>query len=61
MVAVRATLPRPGLMTLRFTPELGRLGLVGDRVTFRTTPHQLHQWLRRIGTWIEYANSVVEE
>ena len=43
------------------TPELGRLGLHGHRITFRTTPPQLHAWLRRIDRWIAYANSVVEE
>ncbi|MGH7753938.1 MAG: hypothetical protein ACREN5_14105 [Gemmatimonadales bacterium] len=53
--------PPPGLTTPRFTPELGRLGLDGARVSFRTTPPQLHQWLRRIDRWIAYANSVVEE
>jgi len=59
----RAAFLRPpsGLTTTRFTPELGRLGLDGARVTFRTTPPQLHQWLRRIDRWIAYANSVVEE
>jgi hypothetical protein len=53
--------PRDALKTTRFTPELGRLGVDGLRLTFRTTPPQLHQWLRRIDQWIEYANSVVEE
>ena len=53
--------PPPGLTTTRFTPELGRLGLDGARVTFRTSPPHLHQWLRRIDRWIAYANSVVEE
>jgi hypothetical protein len=53
--------PRSGLTTVRFTPELGRLGFDGARVTFRTIPLHLHRWLRRIDTWIEYANSVVEE
>jgi hypothetical protein len=53
--------PPPALTTARFTPERGRLGLEGTLVTFRTTPPQLHQWLRRIDRWVEYANSVVEE
>jgi hypothetical protein len=53
--------PPPTLRTTRFTPELGRLGLEGARVTFRTSPFQLHQWMRRIDRWIEYANSVVVE
>ena len=53
--------PPPRLMTTRFTPELGRLGLDRARVTFRTSPPHLHQWLRRIDRWIAYANSVVEE
>ena len=53
--------PPPGLVTVRFTPELGRLGLNGSRIIFRTTPSQLHQWLRRIDRWIAYANSVIEE
>ena len=45
----------------RFTPDIGRLGLDGARVSFRTSPSQLHQWLRRIDRWIAYANSVVSE
>ena len=57
-----AFLRRPsGLTTTRYTPELGRLGLDGARVTFRTSPPHLHQWLRRIDRWIAYTNSVVEE
>ena len=43
------------------TPELGRLGLDGPRITFRTIPARLHAWLRRIDRWIAYANSVVDE
>jgi hypothetical protein len=59
----RASFLRPParLRTTKFTPELGRLGLDGARVTFRTSPPHLHQWLRRIDRWIAYANSVVEE
>lgn len=59
----RAAFLRPpaGLTTPRFTPKLGRLGVDGARVTFRTSPFQLHQWLRRIDRWIAYANSVVAE
>jgi hypothetical protein len=53
--------PPPGLTTTRHTPELGCLGLDGARVTFRTSPPHLHQWLRRIDRWIDYANSVVKE
>jgi hypothetical protein len=53
--------PPPRLLTLKHTPELGRLGLDGPRITFRTVPSRLHAWLRRIDTWIGYANSVVEE
>jgi hypothetical protein len=53
--------PPPALTAARFTPELGRVGLDGTRVAFRTTPPHLHQWLRRIDRWVEYANSVVEE
>jgi hypothetical protein len=52
--------PPPALRTTRFTPELGRLGLDGGRITLRTTPPHLHRWLRRIDRWIEYANSAVE-
>jgi hypothetical protein len=60
--AWRAAFLRPPatLTTARFTPKLSRLGLEGARVTFRTTPSQLHQWLRRIDRWVEYANSVVQ-
>jgi hypothetical protein len=59
----RAAFLRPpsGLTTTRYTPELGRLGLDGARVSFRTSPPYLHQWLRRIDRWIAYANSVVQE
>jgi hypothetical protein len=53
--------PPPALTTARLTPELGRLELEDGRITFRTTPPQLHQWLRRIDRWIAYANSVVAE
>jgi hypothetical protein len=61
--AWRAAFLRPPatLTTARYTPEFGGLGLDGARVTFRTTPPRLHAWLRRIDTWAEYANSVVEE
>ena len=61
--AWRASLLRspPRLRTTKFTPELGRLGLDGNCVTFRTTPPQLRQWLRRINRWMEYANLVVGE
>jgi hypothetical protein len=53
--------PPARLTTARTTPELGRLGVHGARVTFRTIPARLHAWLRRIDRWIAYANSVVEE
>jgi hypothetical protein len=53
--------PPPALVTVRFTPELGRMDLTGARIVFRTSPPQLHQWLRRIDRWIAYANSVTEE
>ena len=55
----RAAFLRPpsGLTTTRYTPKLGRLGLDDARVTFRTSPPHLHQWLRRIDRWITYANS----
>ena len=53
--------PPPALTPARYTPELGRLGLDGARVSFRTSPPHLHRWLRRIDRWIAYANSVVEE
>jgi hypothetical protein len=58
----RAAFLRPpsALTSTRFTPELGRLGLDGARVSFRTSPPHLHRWLRRIDRWIEYANSAVE-
>lgn len=61
--AWRAAFLRPpaALTTAQYTPALGRLGLAGARVTFRTSPPRLHAWLRRIDTWVEYANSVVEE
>jgi hypothetical protein len=37
------------------------MDLTGARIVFRTSPPQLHQWLRRIDRWIAYANSVTEE
>jgi hypothetical protein len=62
-VAWRAAFLRPPstLTTARFTPESCGLGGDGTGVTFRATPLQLHQWVRRIDRWIAYANSVVEE
>jgi len=61
--AWRAALLRPpaSLTSERYTPELGRLGVDGPRITFRTVPPKLHAWLRRIDQWIAYANSVVKE
>jgi hypothetical protein len=58
----RAAFLRPParLITTQYTPELGRVDLIADRVIFRTTPAQLDGWLRRIDQWIAYANSVVE-
>ena len=34
--------PPPKLLTSKSTPELGRLGLDGPRITFRTIPARLH-------------------
>jgi hypothetical protein len=53
--------PPARLTSAQGTRELGRLGLDGPRITFRTIPARLHAWLRRIDRWIAYANSVVEE
>jgi hypothetical protein len=44
--------PSPKLLTLKFTPELGRLELHGSSITFRTVPSRLHAWLRRIDLWL---------
>ena len=60
-MARRLSAAAPALVTVRFTPELGRVNLDGARIIFRTSPSQLHQWLRLIDRWIAYANSVVEE
>jgi hypothetical protein len=59
----RAAFLRPPtrLTSARYTPELGRLGLDGATVIFRTAPHRARHWLRRIDRWVQYANSVVEE
>ena len=59
----RAAFLRPpsALTSTRFTPKLGRLGLDCARVTFRTSPSHLHQWLRRIDPWIANANTVLAE
>ena len=61
--AWRAAFIRPPARLARgqFTPELGRVGLDGATVLFRTTPRQLDAWLRRIDRWIAYANSVLAE
>jgi hypothetical protein len=61
--AWRAAFLRPAasLTATTATPELGGIGLDGDRVHFRTIPKRLHFWLRWIDRWIAYANSVVEE
>jgi hypothetical protein len=53
--------PPPRLTKETATPDLGRVSLDGARVLFRTTPPQLHFWLRWIDRWIAYANSIVEE
>lgn len=53
--------PPPRLTSATSTPEIGRVGLHGATVHFRTAPHRLRFWLRRIDRWIAYANSVVEE
>ena len=43
------------------TPKGACVTVDGPRVTFRTIPARLHEWLRRIDQWIAYANSVVAE
>jgi hypothetical protein len=59
----RAAFFRPPrrLISARYTPELGRLGLHEATVHFRTAPDRARLWLKRIDRWITYANSVVEE
>ena len=59
----RAAFLRPParLTSAQYTPELGRVGLNGATVHFRTAPHRARLWLRRIDCWIRYANSVVAE
>ena len=59
----RAAFLRPPtrLISPRYRPELGRLGLHRATVHFRTAPDRARFWLRRIDRWIAYANSVVEE
>jgi hypothetical protein len=59
----RAAFLRPPakLTSPRYTPELGRLGLNGATVVFRTPPRSPRLWLRRIDEWVAYANSVVKE
>lgn len=60
--AWRAAFLRPStrLTGTHWTPELGRVGLSGGSVHFRTTPDRLQAWLHRIDGWIDFANSVVE-
>jgi hypothetical protein len=53
--------PPPRLMTMQYTPDLGRVGLTSGTIHFRTIPARARFWLKRIDRWIEYANSVVEE
>lgn len=53
--------PPPPLVTARFTPDTGRVGVHGSRVVFRTDRDNLALWLRRLDRWIAYANPVVEE
>jgi hypothetical protein len=53
--------PPPRLTRPTATPELGRVGLDGARVLFRTTSPRLDYWLRWVDRWIAYANTVVEE
>ena len=53
--------PPPVLRTAMYTPDVGRLGVPGARLIFKTSPPRLRHWLRRIDRWIAYANSVVEE
>lgn len=53
--------PPPPLVTSRFTPDTGRVGVHGGRVVFRTECDNLALWLRRLDRWIAYANPVVEE
>jgi len=53
--------PPSRLVGARSTPEMGRVGLAGSAVHFRTTPDHLEAWLYRIDGWIEYANSVAAE
>jgi hypothetical protein len=62
-VAWRTAFLRPpsSLLTLEYTPELGRVGLAWESVHFRTTPDRLESWLHMIDRWIAYANSVAEE
>ena len=53
--------PPPALVTARFTPDTGRVGLHGDRIVFRTDLDSLALWLRRLDQWIAHANAVVKE
>jgi hypothetical protein len=59
----RAAFLRPPakLTSARYTPELGRLGLHGATVLFRSSPTRVRFWMRRIDRWVAYANSVVKE
>jgi hypothetical protein len=40
--------PPPRLITTIYTPELGRVGLDGNAIHFRTKPDRLESWLYRI-------------
>jgi hypothetical protein len=60
-LAWRASFLRPParLTSTTYTPEIGRLGLNGAMVHFRTAPHRLRFRLRRIDRWVQYANTVL--
>ena len=53
--------PRLPLVTAERTPEVGRVAIHGATLHFRTAPRPHGGWLPRIGKWIGYANSIVEE
>jgi hypothetical protein len=51
--------PPPRLVNVRYSREVGWVGVGGNSIHFRTTPDQLDAWLYRIDGWITYANSAV--
>jgi hypothetical protein len=49
------------LTGIQAAPDIWRLSVQGTLVHFRVAPARLDECLRRIDSWIAYANSIVAE